>query len=190
MVITDPVVLDAVNSILSAINEEGVNSLVDLEDTDAINALNMLKSTNRTFQARGWSFNTFEDYQLNTDAITGRIKWPDNILSMTSDDGYQLIKRNGDVYDVENATFKFPSSGIRVNVVMLMDFSSIPVPAQEYVIAKASARFSTRYLGDDSLSSILSQREQEAWAYFNEQEHIVSPVNMLENTYISGVKQR
>lgn len=189
MVIADPVVLDAVNSILSAINEDGVNSLVDLEDTDAINALNMFKSTNRAFQARGWSFNTFEDYPLNVDAITGRIKWPDNILSITSDD-YELIKRNGDVYDVENATFKFPSSGIRVNVVMLMDFSSIPVPAQEYVIAKASARFSTRYLGDDSLSTILSHREQEAWTYFNEQEHIVSPVNMLENTYISGVKQR
>lgn len=189
MVITDPVVLDAVNSILSAINEDGVNSLVDLEDTDAINALNMLKSTNRAFQSRGWSFNTFEDYKLNTDAITGRIKWPDNILSITSDD-YELIKRNGDVYDVENATFKFPSSGIRVTVVLLMDFSSIPVPAQEYVIAKASARFSTRYLGDDSLSSILSKREQEAWTYFNEHEHIVSPVNMLENTYISGVKQR
>lgn len=189
MVIADPVVLDAVNSILSAINEDGVNSLVDLEDTDAINALNMLKSTNRAFQSRGWSFNTFEEYQLNVDAITGRIKWPDNILSITSDD-YELIKRNGDVYDVENATFKFPSSGIRVNVVMLMDFSSIPVSAQEYVIAKASARFSNRYLGDDSLSSILSQREQEAWTYFNEQEHIVSPVNMLENTYISGVKQR
>lgn len=190
MVITDPVVLDAVNSILSAINEEGVNSLVDLEDTDAINALNMLKSTNRAFQSRGWSFNTFEDYKLNTDAITGRIKWPDNILSMTSDDSYQLIKRDGYVYDIDNATFKFPSSGIRVNVVLLMDFSSIPVPAQEYVIAKASARFSTRYLGDDSLSIILSRREQEAWTYFNEQEHIVSPVNMLENTYISGVKQR
>ena len=189
MVITDPVVLDAVNSILSAINEDGVNSLVDLEDTDAINALNMLNSTNRSFQSRGWSFNTFEDYPLNPDALSDKIKWPDNILSIVPSDNYKgLIKRNGYVYDTSTASY--PSSTIRVTVVMLMDFSNIPVTAQDYVIAKASSRFSNRYLGDDSLSTMLNRREQEAWLYFNEQEHITSPVNMLENTYISGVKQR
>ena len=188
MQLTDPVLLDAVNSILSSINEDGVNSLVDLEDTDAINALNMLKEVNRTFQSRGWSFNTFENFTLNVDVMNHKIQWPDNVLSIISED-YNVVKQNGYVYDIDNQTYVFPAD-IQATVVLFMDFSSIPVSAQEYVIAKASSKFSNRYLGDDSLSKMLLQREQEAWSYFNEYEHLAEPANMLENTYISGVKER
>ena len=106
MQLTDPVLLDAVNSILSSINEDGVNSLVDLEDTDAINALNMLKEVNRTFQSRGWSFNTFENFTLNVDAMNHKIQWPDNVLSVISED-CKVVKQNGYVYDMDNQTYVF-----------------------------------------------------------------------------------
>lgn len=188
--VNDPVVLDAVNDILTSINEDAVDSLVDLEDTDAINALRILERTNRHFQSRGWTFNSFDNWTLNVDKHnTYRIKWPDNLLYVHSDD-YHLIKRDGYVYNLDDNTFKFSGDSITASVVLLLDFSSIPYQARDYIVAKASTEFSTRYLGDDSLTKVLQAREQEAWTYFNEYEHVAVQSNILSNTYVSGVKSR
>lgn len=184
----DPTVLDAVNSILSSVGEGAVNSLVDLSDIDAINALVTLKTVNKSFQARGWSFNTFDDYVLTPDAINNRIIWTPELLSLKSTD-YTIIKRNNYVYNLDEQKYTW-SKPITVEAILQLDFSALPIQAQEYIIALASSRFAARYLGDDSLSKLLNVEAQYKWMEFNEYEHTIVTSNILSNTYISGVKER
>jgi len=187
--LTDIALLDAVNDILGAVGEGAIDSLVDLQDIDAINALRVLKRANRTFQGKGWSFNTFEGYRLNPDKVTKRIKWLDDILYLKDENGGHLVARNGYLYDMDKQTYQF-SDSLSATVVLMVDFESLPIAAQNLITAKAACEFSERYLGDDSLSKVLEARAQEAWMTFNIFEHTVDPVNILENTYVSGVKKR
>lgn len=181
--------LEAVNEILASINEAPINSLENLQDLDAVNALNTLRRVNRQFQARGWSFNTFENYVFNPDVYTKKIKWLDTLLHIKSTDGNKYIKRGEFFYNMTSQTFHF-NAPIQANVVLLTDFADMPDAAKSYITAKACTDFSVRFLGDDSLGKTLLQREQEAWAYFHEYEMDTNECNMLDNTYIADVKAR
>jgi len=179
--------LEAVNEMLSAINESPISTLEGMNDIDAINAQKILATINRQFQARGWSFNHFESYTFNPDSYYKKIYWLDTILYIKADNKY--IKRGKFMYDLTNNTFYFPSP-ITADVILLTDFEDMPESAREYIVAKASTEFAMRYLGDPILLEGLKMREQEAWTYFNEYEHTNNTYNMLSNTYISGLKQR
>lgn len=181
--------LEAVNSILAAINESPVNTLEDLQDGDAINALKILRMVNRQFQSRGWSFNTFDNYALTPDVYTNKITWLDTLLYIKGTDGNKYIKRGNFLFDLTNNTYFFDRT-IYASVILHTNFEDMPDQARGYILAKASTEFAMRYLGDDSLVQGLHQREQEAWMYFNDYEMTNNDYNMLENTYISGIKQR
>jgi hypothetical protein len=187
MQLTPMTELDAVNEILSAINESPISSLEDMNDIDAINAQKMLTNVNRQFQSRGWSFNHFESYVFNPDAYYNKIYWIDTILFIKGE--HKLIKRGKFMYDLTDNTFFFKQP-ISAEVIMLTDFEDMPEAAKEYIVAKASTEFAMRYLGDPALLQGLKLREQEAWSYFNEYEHTDNDYNMLDNTYIAGIKQR
>lgn len=180
--------LDAINSMLAAINEAPLNSLSNLEDIDAIAARRILQQVNRQFQSRGWSFNSFEDYVYNPDALTHKITWVNNILYIKCND-YKITKRGDYMYNLDDQTFIF-NAPITADVILYFNLEDLPETARNYVIAKATTIFESQYLGDSELTPILTQREQEAWMYFNDYEHTVVTNNMLANTYIAGVKER
>ena len=179
--------LDAVNSILASINESPVNTLEGLTDTDAINALRTLRQINRQFQSRGWSFNTFDNYVFNPDVYSKKITWLDTLLYIKGSNKY--VKRGKYLYDMTNQTFIF-TAPITASVILLTEFEDMPEQARDYIVAKASSDFAAKFLGDDSLTQILVQREQEAWGYFHDFEMTSNDYNMLNNTYISGLKAR
>lgn len=54
--------LDAVNEIIGAIGEAPVNTLENIMNVDVISALRILRNNNRSFQSRGWSFNSITEY--------------------------------------------------------------------------------------------------------------------------------
>lgn len=62
--------LDAVNSIIGTIGEAPINSLEELTDVDAINALRILRNISRQEQSRGWTFNKTPHFTLNPDVDT------------------------------------------------------------------------------------------------------------------------
>lgn len=180
--------LEAVNEILASINESPINTLENIQDLDTVNALNTLRRINRQFQARGWSFNTFEAYTFNPDIYTHKIKWLDTILHIKSTDS-KYIKRGSYFYDLTNQTFTF-TNPIEADVILLTDFEDMPEAAKNYIVAKASTDFALKFLGDDSLVKILLEREKEAWTFFHEYELDTNDYNMLDNTYISELKAR
>ena len=56
--------LDAVNEIIGTLGESPINSLENMSNIDAINALRILRTISRQEQARGWSFNIIPSLTL------------------------------------------------------------------------------------------------------------------------------
>jgi len=188
MYLSTQVELEAINEILGSIGESPVNSLENLLNIDAINAQVILTAENKRFQSRGWSFNIIKDYTLNPDTNTKKITWLDNIIYIEGDSKY--VNRDGYLYDVTNKTNLFDTALTLDEVIVLTPFSEMPIQARAYITAKASFSFQQRYLGDTTLSQALLNEVKEAWANFQEFEMDNNDFNMLDNTYISDLKDR
>ena len=181
--------LDAVNEIISTIGESPINTLEDLRNVDAINALTMLRATSRGEQARGWSFNVIPEHILNPDINTGFIRWHDNYLFLKGSGGEKLIRCGDYIKDLTTGelTFKQP---ITCEAVLLIDFEQLPEAMRRYIVAKAAFRFQSRYFGDDSMAQTTMQEIQEAWQHLQEYEMDNNDYNILDNTHVSELKTR
>ena len=85
--------LDAVNEIIGAIGEAPVNTLENIMNVDVISALRILRNNNRSFQSRGWSFNSITEYPLNPDVYSKKIKWLDVYLKIDGEEGTKYVKQ-------------------------------------------------------------------------------------------------
>lgn len=181
--------LDAVNEIIGAIGEAPVNTLENLMNVDVINALRILRNNNRAFQSRGWSFNSVTEYPLNPDVYSKKIKWLDVYLKIDGEEGTKYVKQGDYVYDLIAKTSIFESP-ISVNAIILVPFEDMPEPARNYIVAKASAEFQSRYLGDESLTQILNNKVQETWQYLQEDELDKNEYNLLDHTHVQELLTR
>lgn len=66
----------------------------------------------------------------------------------------------------------------------------MPEPARNYIVAKASAEFQSRYLGDESLTQILNNKVQETWQYLQEDELDKNEYNLLDHTHVQELLTR
>lgn len=181
--------LDAVNEIISVIGESPINTLEEIRNVDAISALRILRATSRQEQARGWSFNIIPEHTLTPEAGTGRIYWQENYLSLKGSGGEKLV-RNGDyIKDLSTGNFTFQQA-ITCEAILLVDFEQLPEPMRTYIVTKAAFKFQSRYFGDDSLTSVTTQEIQEAWMHLQEYEMDNNDFNILDNTYVSELKER
>lgn len=187
--ITPTTELDAVNEIIGSIGESPVNTLENTLDVDVTNALRILRSNNRAFQARGWSFNSVENYPLNPDIHSKRIKWLDSYLKIDGEEGTKYIKQGDYIYDLISKTSTFENP-IYVNAIILVPFEDMPEAARNYIIAKASFEFQSRYLGDEALTQVLLNKIQETWQYLQEDELDKNDYNLLEHTHVQELLTR
>jgi hypothetical protein len=181
--------LDAVNEIISIIGESPINTLEDLKNVDAINALRILRSVSRQEQARGWSFNTIAEHTLTPDAFSGHIRWQDNYLFLKGSGGEKLIHNGDYVKDLSTNTITFKNP-ITCEAVLLVPFEELPDAMRTYIITKTAFKFQSRYFGDDGLAQVTSQEIQEAWMHLQEYEMDNNDYNILNNTDVTNLKQR
>lgn len=181
--------LDAVNSIIGTIGESPIDTLDDLSNVDAINALRILRDNSRREQARGWSFNIIPEFTLNPEASTGKIPWNSNYLSLKGLNEEKLVRKDNYVIDLASDTREF-SSPITAEAVILMPFDELPEAMRNYIIAKASFQFQSRYFGDDSMAKITQAEVQEAWQYLQEYELDNNDYCLLDNAHIQELLSR
>ena len=189
MLLTPVTELDAVNEIIGAIGEAPVNTLDNMNNVDVINAMRLLRGVNRRVQSKGWSFNLIESYTLNPDVFTKRIPWSATFLFIKGTDGTKYTKRGEYLYDFDNQTEIFEKA-ITVEVILLVDFEDMPEAARNYITAKASKQFQTRYLGDAALTEELSRDEMAAWQELQEYELDLNNYNVLQFTGVATLLQR
>ena len=154
--------LDAVNQILSSVGQAPVTTL-DLQNPEVSIVLNTLREVNRQVQAEGWIFNTEREYELTPDEITKEILYPSNMLQIDANvrqhkSDYDLVRRNGKVYDRLNHTFEFDDP-IQVHVTWSFDFSDVPPAIQTYITARAARMCATKMIGNGDLYQLLAEQE-------------------------------
>ena len=164
--------LPAVNQILASVGQAPVTTL-DQTNPDVAIAYDTLTSVSREVQAEGWTFNT-ENWVKFTPDSDNEIQIPNNILQIdlhdVVDNQYEAIRKKDisdgiiKLYEKVNHTFTWDSTkwtdGVRCNVVYLYDWIELPIPVQDYIVARAAAIVSSRIVGDAQQYQILSQKEQ------------------------------
>ena len=164
--------LPAVNEILASVGQAPVTTL-DQTNPDVAIAYDTLTSVSREVQAEGWTFNT-ENWVKFTPDSDNEIQISNNILQIDLhdevDNQYEAIRKKDisdgiiKLYEKVNHTFTWDSAkwtdGVRCNVVYLYDWIELPIPVQDYIVARAAAIVSSRIVGDAQQYQILSQKEQ------------------------------
>jgi len=158
--------LPAVNQILASVGQAPVTTL-DQTNPDVAIAYDTLTSVSREVQAEGWTFNR-EVYVKFTPDSVDQIVIPNNILQIDLNDEvdnqYEAVRRSGKLYEKINHTYTWDSTkwsdGVRCDVVYYFDWVDLPIPIQDYIVARAAAIVSSRIVGDAQQYQILSQKEQ------------------------------
>ena len=179
--------LQAVNIMLSVVGEAPVNTLAGDTTVDVSIAKNLLDESSMSIQSMGWNFNTHYNYVVTIDN-TNKIPLPSNCVQADGSAAYRsynYVMRDGFLYDMDNHTDIFTTTPT-VDVVLVQQFEHLPEYARRYITVKASRRFAARIIGDNELTKLISNDEQEAYIAFQQADSRSADVNILEgdaNTY-------
>ena len=162
--------LSAVNSILGAIGQSPVTSLV-FDNPEISFIYNLLRDANVDVQNEGWHFNTERHVKYTPDSVTGKIAITNDILKMDVSDGwvkrsYDVVKRNGYLYDKYDHTDDWSdlSNGIDLDVVRLFSYEDLPSVFKRFIIYRASRMAATQLVNNPQLAQLIGQQEMLARA--------------------------
>ena len=156
--------LSAVNSILGAIGQSPVTSLV--YDNPEISLIyNLLRDANVDVQSEGWHFNTEKHVTYTPDATTGKIVIGSDILKMDVTEGwskkkYDVVRRDGNLYDKYDHTDDWSDvTEILLDITKLISFNDLPQVFKRYITYRASRVAATQLVANPQLVQLLAQNE-------------------------------
>ena len=149
-----------------SIQKSAVSYKVETQtNPDVAIAFNTLKEVSREIQSEGWTFNKELDLKVTPDATTKKVAIPNNAIQYDLNQNYSVnlgrksVNRGGYLYDATNHTDQWEDATLCIDVLWEWDYQYIPQPIQAYIVAKASAVFSSRVIGDGQQFQMLSQKE-------------------------------
>ena len=159
--------LEAVNTILSTIGEAPLNSLSGSLPVDGTMAKNVLSEISREVQSSGWHFNTHYKSTLTRDTNNNipvatnvvRVELDPNLESKSS---YDLVQRDGKLYNLAKNTDIFDKDFTDVTQVYLLPFNEIPEQAKRYITIRSARVFHDRTLGANTLHKFSQEDEKQA----------------------------
>ena len=159
--------LDAVNSILMSVGESPVNTLT-VQSPEVAIAQKTLRQVCREIQAEGWSYNTENEYPINTDN-NNQVVVPNNVLQMDLNifqhgKDYDVIIRTDNgikkVYDKKGHSFTFENcEKLYFDIIWMLDFEDLPQPFKDYITARASRIASNRMVNNPQSSRLFEADE-------------------------------
>ena len=161
--------LAAVNELLQSIGQAPVSTL-DTSNPDVSIAWNTLVSTSREVQAEGWTFNIERNIKANRSAAAGTtdmILLADNELQVDLVRNVQNLHHNAVIrvegsnrflYDKYNHTNKWDYDPY-VDKIFYFNWEELPIPVQNFIIARAAKICSSRITGDTDQFRMLKDRE-------------------------------
>lgn len=174
--------LEAVNRMLGSIGQTPVNTLDTSGLPDVTRALRYLREVLLDVQARGWSWNTDKNYELQPDP-SGYIAIPTGALEVDPSDKTQpvVIRRNPateqlSLYSLEDQTFVFDEA-VEVDIIWGFAFEDIPQAARTYVAISASRKFQAQTVSSPALDGYNQADEDAAWRRLDRMERRVRDTN-------------
>ena len=156
--------LSAVNSILGAIGQAPVTSLV-YDNPEISFIYNLLRDANVDTQAEGWHFNTERHVKYTPDSVSGKIAIANDVLQMDVSEGwstrtYDVVRRNGYLYDKIDHTDDFSTiESLDLDVVKLQNYEDLPVIFRRYITYRASRMAATQLVANPKLVELIAQQE-------------------------------
>ena len=80
---------------------------------------------------------------------------------------------------MEKDTDVFTSAPSSVDLVLVQQFEHLPEYARRYITMKASRRFASRFIGDNQITQLIGQDENEALMAFHQADSQEADINML-----------
>ena len=185
--------LEAVNEMLLSIGQAPVNTLEVTGITDVAIAKTRLETALRQTLARGWFFNTDEDYTLEPD-VDGHILVPSTALKVDSTSAditerYHPTKGRC-LYNRADNTFEFDDEAT-CRIVWGFPFDELPQTARTYISTIAARRFQSKAIGSQILDRFEEEDEMKAWVALIREERASRKTNLFTgNTFISGFGDR
>lgn len=172
--------IQAINLMLSVINEQPVNTLEE-GYIEANLANTILNEVSTEIQLSGYWFNTEENYDIIPNS-NNEIILPNNILrvdgSINTDD---YVQRGNRLYDRENKTYVIENI-VTVDIVLELDFEELPKSVQHYITVRAARKFQTRLVGSQTLFAYTEREEEESRLKIEQENLENNDFNMLDNT--------
>lgn len=167
MATIDTTKLKAVNTMLSYIGEEPVNSLTTTPSAEVVLAEQVLDEINEKVQSRGWIWNTDLDIELTPDA-NGRYAWQDGWMAFDVDRSRyprtDVVKRGGYLHNRIGGTNVFTESTLKGSVTVYLDWTDLPEVARKYILTRAARTLHDLVIGDESRHQYSRRDEEEAWS--------------------------
>ena len=164
--------LKAVNEILASVGQAPVTSL-DQTNPDVALCYMTLTDVSRQTQAEGWTYNKEYEYPIQVNQ-NKNVVIPPNVLQMdlsTSNTFYGscdtvIRSKEGQklLYDRTKHTYEFEVDTIQADIVWYFDWIDLPIPIQDYIVARSSTIVSQRLITDMNLYQMLTQQENVARA--------------------------
>ena len=180
--ITPTTELQAVNTMLSVIGEAPVNSITGTTTVDVSVAKNILDETSMSIQSLGWNFNTHTNYKSLSLDSDNKVPLPSNCVKADANQAYRNFNytiRDGFLYDMEKHTDVFTSAPSSVDLVLVQQFEHLPEYARRYITMKAARRFASRFIGDNQITQLIGQDENEALMAFHQADSQEADLNIL-----------
>lgn len=190
--------LQAVNLLISTLGEAEVDSLSGNED--ATEALSRLNEADLECQSIGWNWNRLYGFQLTLND-DGTITLPDETLGLTaayaqgnSPGPFQglvssgnlgqrinVVQRGTLLFDPVNNTTVFPYAPI-VDLIVRIDWDSLPQVARQYITYKAAQRFHARKQGEGIVLQVNTEDIKDAFQTLNqrEDENVPGQLNSID----------
>ena len=159
--------LESVNVILSTIGESPLNSLSGSLPVDGTVAKNVLSEISREVQSAGWHFNTQYKTTLVRDT-NNKIPVATNVVrvdldpNLISRSDYDLVQRDGKLFNLAKNTDVFDKDFENVTQVLLLPFNEIPEQAKRYITIRSARVFHDRTLGANTLHKFSQEDEKQA----------------------------
>lgn len=174
--------IEAVNIMLSTIGESPINSFEEINGDIAV-AKNTLYEVSKAVQLEGWQWNTEDNFPLQPDVNTHKIKVDPTIARVWFPHPFtqELVVRGGYVYDRNRHTFAFEDDfRIKVSILRILQFDALPETAKRYIMIRASRVFQERVVGSSTLTTFTSQDEIRARSTLLDEEHRLNRPNILK----------
>ena len=159
--------LESVNLILSTIGESPLISLSGSLPVDGTVAKNVLSEISREVQSAGWHFNTHYKSTLTRDT-NNKIPVATNVVRVDLDPNlisrrdYDLVQRDGFLFNMAKDTDIFDRNFEDVTQVYLLPFNEIPEQAKRYITIRSARVFHDRTLGANTVHKFSQEDEKQA----------------------------
>lgn len=182
MPLTKTTLLQAINTMLSAVGEPPVNALTT-QRADSLIAQTILEEVCREVLTYGWHFNSEDKIVLSPESGTNYIYVSDSVVRIDMDVAYQtydVVIRGNRLYNRVTNSYEF-FEPITVQRVILMDFDEMPETAKRYVTIRAARIFQDRMVGANTLHAFTAQDEVAALARLTEYESDIGDYTIFDS---------